>query len=940
MYPVLIVREEIVCMIILLFLYFMSRSYLIGKDSKPFTRLMWFAMLHVAFDIITVLTVNNMDTVPLWLNNVCHIIFYTTAILFANEIFFYVMRMCYPNTSRKFYWLGYILVGLFMCSVPLLGVQYAEMNGTYSSTGIAAYAGFAVAFLYFLAATVVLFINFGKLNKMVKYALLPMMLVLFASVIVQIAVPEMLFTGGGITIVTVAFFFSVENPVHLFRQKAMTDALTGVQSRQSYDMDIADIDEKFKKNPNSNYIFAFCDINNLKAVNGLFGHTEGDHYITLVTGVFMSEFRHADGIYRMGGDEFFVIFHNVDEETVIEECRRVQEKVASVDTGKSYTPAVAIGYAIAGPEYKSIRDVVRTADYMMYKNKTEMKGAKSFVGSGMGTTLNLTGLTDSLFDAMCSSNERIYPFLCNLETNVTRISPAWNEYFGMGFEFTDDFGEKWGAKIHPDDVQEDRYIYTEVMTGKRKYYNCEYRALNSENEYVLCETHGAKYNGKNGEPDVFAGYLINRGIEEKVDAITGFDNFIVMDEKFLEIVGSDKTAIILKLVINNAERLNMIYGYSGGRDILRDAALIVQREVGELGDVYTDKGINVTIPLYGVSRAEAVQVYDSISEALAHGVEYGDEVVPLNISGGAAEIVSGTSSDRDTVRSELLFALDESRDNKHNKLVFTDEMFEGHSQMDLELLTEIHKDATGDAENFCLRYQPIVDTQTGKVIGSESLLRWKDAAHGEIVPGRFIDFLETDSCFYELGLKILRWAVKDAVVIRKQIPDYFVGVNVTAVQMRSGNFANEIMDILEGENYPPEGLVLELTERSKELDADFLKESIADIRNRGVKVAFDDMGTGYSTVNLLLNIPVDEVKLDKDFVERLQDERNFHIYATALTASSARTGTAVCFEGVETEKMHEFLKQYGESYCQGFYFAKPLLIEEFLEFTKPENDNK
>lgn len=934
MYPLLIVREEIVCLLILLFLYFMSKSYKMGKDSKSFNRLTWFAIVHVAFDIITVLTVNNLDTVPGWLNIVCHTIFYITAILYANEIFVYVFRMCYPKKFNKIYYLGYSLMLAYLIAVPFLGIQYISVPGTNSSTGPAAYAGFALAFLYFLGALVVLFINFGNLQKTVKFALLPMLLVLVLSDVIQVIIPEMLFTGGGITIVTVAFFFSLENPVHVFRKKAMTDALTGVLSRQSYDMDIADIDEKFKKNKDAKYIFAFCDINNLKAVNGLFGHSEGDNYITHVATVFMQEFKHADGVYRMGGDEFFVVFHNVPEETVIEECRRVQQKCTEIETGKSYTPAVAIGYAVAGPEYKSVRDVVRTADYMMYKNKTEMKGAKSFIGAGMGTQLNLTGLTDSLFDAMCSSNERIYPFLCNLETNVTRIAPAWNEYFGMGFEFADDFGTKWAEHIHPDDVQEDRYTYTEVMTGKRKHYNCEYRALNSKGEYVLCTCHGAIYSGKNGEPDVFAGYLINHGVEEKLDSVTGFPNYMSMDERVLEILGTDQEAIILKMIINNAERLNMLYGYSRGRDILREAAQIVQREIGDAGIVFTDKGVNISSPLIGLSRAEVVNTYDVIYDKLSQGVQVGDDIVPLNISGSAAVISGKTGTDRNTVRSELIFALDESRYNRNDDLVFTDEMFEGHSQMDLELLTEIHRDATGDADKFCLRYQPMVDTQTGKVVAAEALIRWKDPAKGEISPGRFIDFLETDSCFYDLGIRIIRRAVKDAAMLRKQVPDFMMGVNVTALQMRSGNFINEIMEILEGENYPANGLVLELTERSKELDSEYLKESIAAFREKGVKVAFDDMGTGYSTVNLLLNIPVDAVKLDNDFVKMLSDNRSYQLYANALTSSSALTGTRIVFEGVETEEQYEFIKQYGESMCQGYYFAKPLLFEDLKEFTK------
>lgn len=933
MYPVLILREELVCFLVLIFLFFMSRAYLKGRDSGPFTRLVIFALLHVIFDFVTIITVNNTDSVPEIVNDICHVIFYVTAILYTNELLFYIVRTCYPDSTGKLYMAGYAVVAIFVACVPVLGIEYVEMKGTYLSLGPAAYGGFTLAFLFLVAATVVLFVNFRRLKKMVKYALLPMIFILFASILVQVAVPEMLFTGGGITVVTVAFFFSIENPVHFFREKAMTDALTGVLSRHSYETDIEAIEERFRKKRDYSYILAFCDINNLKAVNGMFGHSEGDHYIALVASVLTEGLKHADGIYRMGGDEFFVVFHNVEEETVREECRSVQNTLAGINTEGRYTPSVAIGYAQAGPDYSSIRDVVRTADYVMYRNKTEMKGATALAAADMGTRLNLTGLTDYMFDAMCSADNHIYPFVCNLETNITRIAPAWNEYFDMGFEFVEDFSLKWAEKIHPDDLKENRFAFTEVMTGKKKYFNSEYRALNRYGEYVRCTTRGSVFKGVNGKPDVFAGYLINYGVLEKIDAITGFRNGFAINERYTEIVNQGKHAVIIQMRINDTERIDMMYGYLEGRDILKEAAGIVSREVGDGGEVFTDKGSNIAIVLYDVSRDDAAAKYSCICDALSEGVKSGERLVPLNVFAGAAEIRPGMVNDRDTIRSELIFAAEKSRYTRNDKLVFIDEMDERSPQADLELLTEIYRDAAGGMEYFYLKYQPIVKTQTGTVVGAEALLRWQNLPNGEVMPGRFIDFLETDPCFYNMGLWIIRQAVRAASIVRINNRSFKISVNVTSLQMRNDCFTKDVMAILREMNYPPEGLILELTERSKELDVDYLKRVISELREEGVQVAFDDMGTGYSTINLLLNISVDEVKLDGKFVKKLKDDESYQIYAEALAKSYGITGTTICFEGVETKEMHEFLKRYGNSYCQGYLFGKPMELKELLDFT-------
>ena len=932
MHSAIILREEIVCLIILLFLFFMAKAFKMGKDSRSFNRLTWFAIFHVAFDTITLITVNNQDVVPPWINTVCHLIFYMTAVLFANELCYYIVRLCSKNISKSIYWVGYVVLLIYVIAAELIGIRYRTVDGIVISTGPAAYIAFAVASLYLLCALTAIMLNYRNLEKMVVCTIVPILIVLLLSEVMQVLVPIFLFTGGAITIATVAFFFSLENPAHVFRQKAMIDALTGVQSRHSYDIDIEKIDRQFKKNPAVKYIFVFCDINNLKAVNGMYGHLEGDEYITLVANVFMKEFKHASNIYRMGGDEFFVIFHNVDEETVISESREVQRRCIASSPGRKYTPSVAIGYAVVGQEYKTVREAVRTADYMMYRNKAEMKGEKAFVGDVAGTRLNNTGLTDVLFDAFCSANERTYPYMSNIETGVTRIAPKWNQEFGIGNEFLADFVETWKKYIHPDDRKTFTDDIVAAMTGKQKYHNCDYRAKNAKGEYVFCSCHGAIYRGKNGEPDIFSGYLVNYGIQEKIDALTGLKNFSVLDEEMLQVLNNKEHVIVLKLGLIEYERLNMLYGYSISRDSIRAIIEIITEVAADKGEVFCNEGKNITILFRDAERGEVTDIYNVIASSLAHGINVNGAIIPFNISGGAAEVVNDNYKNKEMIRSSLLYALEESRYYKYNKLVFADLKKEGMDELGYEFLAHVHSDAANGMKNFLLRYQPVLDTQSGEVVGAEALLRWNNPAYGEVLPGKFIDFLETDSCYYNLGLDIIRQAVSDAVEIRRKLPDFRVGINITALQLRNEDFIEEISGILREYDYPPEGVLLELTERSKELDENYLKNRISELRETGFSVAFDDMGTGYSTTNLLLNIQVDEIKLDSTFVRRLMKSPGYQLFVEMLSVAASRKMIHICFEGIEDEKILELIKQYGYSYCQGFYFSKPLLIDDFKEY--------
>lgn len=931
MYPVLILRCETVCIIILSLLMITSRSYHLGRSSKTFYRLCWFGIIHVVFDIITVWTVNHLETVPPAINYTAHLVFYVSAILFSHEILDYVIALCYPAKAKYIYYIGLALPGIYLCCLPFLPIDYIAVNGTNSSTGPAAYVGYGIAFVYFFSATAVILKNLKKLNKSIKKTLLPVLVILILTEILQAFFRELLFTGSTATIVTVAFFFTLESPVKIFERKVMTDALTGVRSRHSYDQNIAELDEAFRKNPSSDYIFAFCDINNLRAVNARFGHAEGDSYINFISSIMTRELVSAEGIYRMGGDEFLVIYVGVPEEKAASELSSVHLAAECESRDMDYDPSVAIGYAVSSEEYSSLRDVLRTADYIMYRNKAEMKGQKAFLKGIRGTRLNLSGLTDRVFDAMCSSNSKSYPFITNMETGVTRISDYWKDFFNLPDIFYAKFNDIWIDYIHPEDRQDFLDDIGATLNGKQQFHNAEYRALAPNGEYVACSCHGSIYHGKDGEPDVFAGYMINHGVADTVDPITGLNNVKIISRKVAEAKVQGKTVTVLKIRIRNYVRINLLYGYEAGDDLHRSIGARLCEIVGDYGVVYCQDGSNFSILFNGEDRALARVMARRISDSFSGGIRLNGSVLPLDICAGAMIIRPDCEMQQNEQRSALIAALEESASFRHGELVFVDEI-QDKGSADFRLLADIHHDALGDKEHFYLRYQPVNAAYTGEIMGAEALIRWASPKYGEVRPDRFIAFLENDPCYYDLGFFILRKALEDATEFKKRNPFFKINVNVTALQLQHDDFLPKVLDLLKEFDFPCGDLVLELTERCKELDESFLKERIMALRQAGIRVALDDMGTGYSTISLLVNIPMDEIKLDKDFTQKLLNSREHQIIADALCKGVQNAAVDLCFEGVENRELLDFIKGYGPFLCQGYYFAKPLKANEFATF--------
>ncbi len=507
MYPLLIVREEIVCLIILIFLLGNGRFYKMGKDLGSFQRMLVYAIGHVVFDIVTVLTVNNLDKVPVWFNFAAHVVFYLFALLFSQEFLCYVIALSYNKRIQKKVRFGCIcLLMLYIVLLPVLPIVYLQGNGTNYSLGPAAFVGYGLAMFYFVSSGIILVVNYKKLEPHVRMALFPMLAVLVATESIQIAVPELLLTGGGITIVTVGFFFSLENPSNVFKQKLLIDALTGVKSRHSYEIDIRQMEAEYALDRNVCFGMAFCDINYLKAVNDELGHQEGDAYIGRIAQILTKDLQSAESIYRMGGDEFLAIYRNVKEADIHREIDQVNEDCVAVSREVPYRMGVAIGYAVSGKEYATLRDVLRVADYLMYKNKAELKHAATF-RSKDGQNLNLTGLTDRIFDVFAAVDDQKYLILSNISTNVSRWPKAAVDYFGLPGEFIFDSFTVWMNCVHPDD-QADYWAHVKaVSSGTKTEDELVYRIRNRQGEYVFCTSREILLKGKNGEPDLLVSAL-------------------------------------------------------------------------------------------------------------------------------------------------------------------------------------------------------------------------------------------------------------------------------------------------------------------------------------------------------------------------------------------------------------------------------------------------
>jgi EAL domain-containing protein (putative c-di-GMP-specific phosphodiesterase class I) len=230
---------------------------------------------------------------------------------------------------------------------------------------------------------------------------------------------------------------------------------------------------------------------------------------------------------------------------------------------------------------------------------------------------------------------------------------------------------------------------------------------------------------------------------------------------------------------------------------------------------------------------------------------------------------------------------------------------------------------------FRLHFQPQVDLQSGRVVGAEALIRWRDPELGEISPAEFIPVAEESGFIIEIGDWVLKRAVAQAAAWSGVAEGMTVSVNVSALQFQQPGFVDGVAQALRDAGLPPQLLELELTESILIQDAKDAMLRLQALAQLGVKLAIDDFGTGSSSLACLKQLPVDSLKIDRSFIDGLPDDPHDRSITEAIVTLGNRLGLTVVAEGVETVEQWIALDELGCTVGQGFLWSPPIPARAF-----------
>lgn len=537
---------------------------------------------------------------------------------------------------------------------------------------------------------------------------------------------------------------------------------------------------------------------------------------------------------------------------------------------------------------------------------------------------------DSFYHALSILANGAYTYVTHIESNWTRWSKEAVDYFDLPDEYMQDALTYWMKKIHPEDLPGFKERARNLFEDAGNYHNEQYRIKNKGGKYVVCTCRGVVLCDEHGKPSFFGGIVRNN------DALSYFDDvsntrslYGFMDDLRSSTWKGEKLQVMM-LGIADFSHLNEIYGYTFGNRVLQEFSKMIKVEACEMGEWYRMDGTKFAIVCKNATSEDLKNLYKRIQYNCIHDLIVDGQHVVLSFVAGAINLERFDVS-VETVYSCLRFAYYESKINHLGELYVLKNSVSEDKRFAIERLNVIRNSIVNNCEGFFLCYQPIVDAETEMITGAESLIRWKNDEYGIVSPLEFVEVLERDNLFSELGKWILRTALSDAKKFLRRYPGFVVNVNLSYTQLETRDFVEDVLAILKETGYPPQNLCLEITERCRMLDISLLKEIFTALREHGVKVALDDFGTGFSSLGILRELPVSTVKIDRSFVINIEKDSSDQNTVRFISELANSFSSSVTAEGIETPEMREFLLRFKIKSLQGYYYSKPLQVKDFLE---------
>ncbi|MCL6415534.1 EAL domain-containing protein [Aestuariirhabdus sp. Z084] len=390
----------------------------------------------------------------------------------------------------------------------------------------------------------------------------------------------------------------------------------------------------------------------------------------------------------------------------------------------------------------------------------------------------------------------------------------------------------------------------------------------------------------------------------------------------------DNPFSIIFIDMDRFKNINDSYGHKFGDKVLIEITRRLKVSCNSNDLIARLSGDEFLILTSETNPTELTSKAKKIIQTLCEPYDINKQHFILGASAGIAQYPAH-GDNLEAVLSSADLAMFDAKTLKSSVSFFDPIMMNDHIDR-LKIEQELHRGLS--ESEFYMVYQPKIDGD-GKVYGVEALVRWKNQQLGFVPPDRFISVAESCGLIPALGEFIIKTTLTDIASLQKEIDfEFNVAINISVQQFFHANFVDLLEQEIAGRNIPYDKITLEITESLFIEDIDALLLILQRIRSLGMEISLDDFGTGFSSLGMLRRLPIDELKIDKSFVDNILTEEPARQMVQSIIAISQNYQMSVIAEGVEEIEQAQLLKDFGCYHFQGYHFARPLPLDELREF--------
>ena len=535
-------------------------------------------------------------------------------------------------------------------------------------------------------------------------------------------------------------------------------------------------------------------------------------------------------------------------------------------------------------------------------------------------------LDTMLFDALAEASSTVFFWATDIGAKRSRWSKATVDYFNLPSEYTDDVVGDWTKVVHPDDLQIWLSDAKEVVEGKKARYSCQYRAKNRYGEYVWVENNGYVLNNENGDHVLSAGMITRLDVQNRYDPQTNMlTTYAFYSEYFFDGAGT-----VLMLNVDDFRNVISTYGYSAAKELVGQIGTLVKEVCKPPMKPYRFGTDEFMIILPGGTKDSTRSLFNRIADAVRMSRVMNGTIIRVSIS-GAAVMYPEDCVKKDDMVEKLDYSMGYVKKHHPGKMTFYSEQLAREQERKNLLKEDLIQSVQSEFKGFSLFFQPLVEPVTERINGAETLLRWKGEVIQDSYPAEFIDILEETGYIRQVGLWVMEQTFLQKKAWEEKYGNLQLSFNVSYQQFMDQDFAAKVIKKANEIGVDKESVIIELTESCQVKDPESLANVFEELEKEGFKLALDDFGTAYSTMEMLRKLPVDYIKIDHSFVRELADEghEDDYIIVDELVRLSNRLHHGAIIEGVENQSVVERLKDVDASLLQGYHYSKPVAKDVF-----------